>query len=214
MVHRLELTLLGVGAMNSPRYAPAGLLLECDGGRVAFDGGPGAEPGDGLDAWLVTDDHGELRTALRRLAAAHGLEPVVGPWRSAVVAVEPRPVVHTSHPTVGYLIAAGDRRVAWAPEFWTFPDWAAGVDLMFADAAGWDRPICFAGGVGGHAPALQVAADAQRRGVRRLVLAHIGRPTIRAIDAGARLPFGEFGQEGRRYVSDGEMEARWVGPGS
>jgi len=88
----------------------------------------------------------------------------------------------------------------WAPEFWTFPHWAAGCDLMFADAAGWARPIRFAGGVGGHAAALDVARFARRHGVRRLVLAHIGRPTIRAIDAGERPPFGEFGADGRRYV--------------
>ena len=36
--------LLGVGAMNSPRYAPAGLLIEQSQVRVAIDGGPGAEP--------------------------------------------------------------------------------------------------------------------------------------------------------------------------
>jgi hypothetical protein len=76
---------------------------------------------------------------------------------------------------------------------------AGDVDLLFADAAGWSRPIRFAGAVGGHAACLQVAADARRNGVRRLVFAHIGRPTIRAIDAGARPPFGEFGREGHRY---------------
>jgi hypothetical protein len=195
----LDLTLLGVGAMNSPRDAPAGLLVACGGHRVALDGGPGAEPTGPLDAWLVTDDHSELRAQLRRLAASRDLEPEVAPWRSAIVAVVPRPVVHTSHPTVGYLIESADRRVAWAPEFWTFPEWAAGVDLLFADAAGWDRPIRFAGGVGGHAAGLQVAADAQRRRVHRLVFAHIGRPTIRAIDRGVRPPFGEFGRDGQRY---------------
>ena len=34
-------TLLGVGAMNSPRYAPAGLLVEQGRVRVVIDGGPG-----------------------------------------------------------------------------------------------------------------------------------------------------------------------------
>lgn len=196
----LVMTLLGIGAMASPRFAPAGLLVVCGGRRVAIDGGPGAEPGGRLDAWLVTDDRSELRAALRRLAAQRSLEPVVGAWRSDTVGIEPHPVVHTSHPTFGYLVESAAGRVAWAPEFWTFPEWAAGVDLMFAEAAGWDRPIRFAGGVGGHAPVSQVAADAQRAGVRRLVLAHIGRPTIRAVDAGAQPPYGELGEEGRRYV--------------
>ena len=62
--------------------------------------------------------------------------------------------------------------------------------------AGWERPIRFAKGVGGHVAAVEMAHQARRRGVRRLVLAHIGRPTIRAMDAGERPPFGRFGVEG------------------
>jgi hypothetical protein len=31
------------------------------------------------------------------------------------------------------------------------------------------------------------------------VFAHIGRPAIRAIDAGERLPFGEWGHDGAMY---------------
>jgi hypothetical protein len=54
------------------------------------------------------------------------------------------------------------------------PEWAAEVDLMFADAAGWRRPIRFAGGVGGHACVAETAEQAHRHGVRRLVFAHIG----------------------------------------
>jgi hypothetical protein len=82
---------------------------------------------------------------------------------------------------------------------WSFPDWAASVDLMFAEAAGWSRPIRFAGGVGGHAAVVDLAEDARRHGVKRLVLAHIGRPTIRALDTGERPPFGEVGEVGRTY---------------
>jgi hypothetical protein len=57
-------------------------------------------------------------------------------------------VVHTNHP--GYLITAPGRVVVWAPEFLEFPPWAEGADPMFAEAAGWDRPIRFARGIGGH----------------------------------------------------------------
>jgi len=71
---------------------------------------------------------------------------------------------------------------------------------MFAEAAGWNRPIRFRGGVGGRAAALDIAQEARRRGVRKLVLDHIGRPTIKAIDAGLRPPFGEFGEEGKVYI--------------
>jgi len=85
------------------------------------------------------------------------------------------------------------------PEIWAFPAWAAGADLMFADAAGWNRPIRFARGAGGHMAAPQIAEQAREHRVTRLVFAHIGRPSLRAIDAGYRLPFGEWGQPGRTY---------------
>jgi hypothetical protein len=186
--------------MKSPRYAPAGLLVEYGDCRVMLDGGGSAEPKERLDAWLVSDEHSELQRQIRRQARAKGVEPLVSSYERSGLRVEPRPVVHTSHPTFGYLITAHGRSVAWAPEFLQFPDWAAGVDLMFADAAGWRRQIRFAHGAGGHAAVLDVASDAQQRGVRRLAFAHIGRPTIRAMDRGERPSFGEFGREGQTYA--------------
>lgn len=195
----MRLTLLGVGAMNSPRYRPAGLLLAWRGHHVMLDGGPGAEPSSPVDAWLVTDDRAELLRDIRALARAAGAEPVVGSYGTDSVRVEPRRVAHTAHPTFGYRIQCGARLVVWAPEFWRFPPWARAADLMFADAAGWNRPIHFARGAGGHACVRDIADTARRQGVRRLVFAHIGRPSIRAIDAGNRPPFGEWGIEGRYY---------------
>ncbi len=195
----MRVTLLGVGAMASPRHAPAGLLVEHRGARVMLDGGPGAVPDGPLDAWLVTDARAELIGPIRRLAAARGLAPRVGAYRRGDLRIVPRRVVHTAHPTYGYLIAAGRRRIVWAPEFLRFPAWAAGAALVFADAAGWDQPIRFAGGAGGHAAARAVAVAARARRVGRLVFAHLGRPTLRALDAGLRPPFGEIGVEGRTY---------------
>ncbi|GAA3776151.1 MBL fold metallo-hydrolase [Streptomyces chiangmaiensis] len=196
----LRLTLLGVGAMNSPRFAPAGLLLQYAGHRVAFDGGPGAEPPLGrLDAWLVTDEQSELRSRLHKLAAAHGVQVRAGDLELGDVRVWCHPVAHTSHPAYGYRIEAPGLAVTWAPEFWEFPEWAAGADLMFAEAAAWNRPIRFRGGVGGHASVRTVGEQAARHGVRRLVYAHIGRPTLRAIDAAAKPEVGEWGVEGRTY---------------
>ncbi|GAB2886933.1 hypothetical protein GCM10027074_64250 [Streptomyces deserti] len=200
MNRRLRLTLLGAGAMNSPRFAPAGLLLRCAGHRVAFDGGAGAEPPPGrLDGWLVTDEQAELRSALRRSAAERGVPLRAGDMDLEDVRVRCHPVAHTSHPAYGYRVEAGGRAVVWAPEFWEFPRWAASADLMFAEAAAWGRPIRFRGGVGGHATVQTVAEQAVRHGVRRLVFAHIGRPVLRAMDAGARPPAGEWGVEGRTY---------------
>jgi hypothetical protein len=201
----VRLRLLGVGAMRSPRFAPAGLLVE-GSRRIMIDGGPGAFPAGRLDDWLVTDERAELMSRIREASAARGLRPMVADVHASDFQVDPRPVVHTSHPTFGYLISASGRRVAWAPEFLEFPAWAEGADLMFADAAGWNRPIRFRGGVGGHAAALAVAADARRLGVRRLVFAHLGRPTLRAMDAGHRPPFGDFGREGQSF-----LPGRWRG---
>jgi Beta-lactamase superfamily domain len=196
---RLRLTLLGVGAMNSPRFPPAGLLVRYRRRQIMLDGGPGAEPAGRLAAWLVSDERSELRRELRELAAARGLHPAVAAVCVAGLVIEPHPVAHTSHPTWGYLLRVPTASAAWAPEFWAFPAWAAGVDLMFADAAGWNRAIRFAGGAGGHLSALQVAEQARQHQVGRLVFAHIGRPSLRAIDAGYRLPFGEWGQPGHTY---------------
>ncbi len=164
-----------------------------------LDGGPGAVPDGPLDAWLVTDEQAELIGPIRRTADARGATPGAIEFDAPGLRISPKPVEHTSHPTVGYLIETRAREVGWAPEFFRFPDWAAEIDLLFADAAGWSRPIRFAGGVGGHAAALDVAEEARRRGVGRLVFAHVGRPTIRAIEAGEEPPFSEIGVEGRRY---------------
>ena len=112
---------VGVGAANSPRYAPAGLLVARGGVRVMLDGGPGAAPSGRLDAWLVTDERAELRSQLRRLAAEQGLRPYAGSFQRGAVRIDGRPVVHTSHPAFGYLIQAPEGTVVWAPEFFEFP---------------------------------------------------------------------------------------------
>jgi hypothetical protein len=188
--------------MNSPRYAPAGLLVEHGRSRVIIDGGLLAKAR--ITAWLVTDERSELIREIRKLAHAKGLEPHVTAYRSDDLIIEPRPVVHTSHPTFGYLIRCCDKKIVWAPEFLVFPSWAKGADLMFAEAAGWKRPILFRGGVGGHACVDQVISDALNYKVKQLVFAHIGRPTIKAIDAGQRPGFGEYGADGDIYSLRGD----------
>lgn len=195
----MRLVTLGVGAQNSPRYAPAGLLASCGGTRVAFDGGPGAQPRGRLHAWLVTDERAELIRSLRHLAAEHGLTPAARPFQRGRLTVECHPVVHTNHPAYGYRLQADGAVAVWAPEFLEFPRWAAGADLMFAEAAAWNRPIRFRGGVGGHLDVMHIAREAQQHGVRRLVFAHIGRPTIRAMDKGEHPPFGEFAHDRQIY---------------
>jgi hypothetical protein len=201
----VRLVTVGVGAQNSPRFGPAGLLASGRGARVMLDGGPGAEPPGRLDAWLVTDERAELIGGIRRLARDRGVEVRAADFERGGLRVLRRPVVHTNHPTFGYLIRASDppATVVWAPEFLEFPTWATGADLMFSEASGWNRPIRFAGGVGGHLDALTVAQEARRHRIHRLVFAHIGRPTIRAMDRGERPPFGEFARDGQAFVVRG-----------
>jgi len=165
-----------------------------------IDGGPGADPTGHLDAWLVTDERAELIGSIRRLAFARHLVTEAASFRCDSLQVERRSVTHTNHPTWGYLIRWQGSRVVWAPEFFRFPRWAAGADLMFAEAAGWNRPIRFRGGVGGHLDALTVAKRASMHRIRRLVFVHIGRPTIRAIDRRCRPPFGELAKDGQVFI--------------
>jgi hypothetical protein len=68
----LTLSLLGVGAMNSPRFPPAGLLVSCSRLRVMLDEGPGAMPDRPVKAWLLTDERAELGPAIRRRAQERG----------------------------------------------------------------------------------------------------------------------------------------------
>lgn len=210
---QVQFTLLGVGAMNSPRYQPAGLLVEYAGGRLLIDGGPETAAAVPRPVgWLVTDERAELMPRIRRQARSTGVTVGVAAAALDGISVVPRPVLHTSHPTYGYLISGPGMLAVWAPEFWEFPDWVGGADLLFAEGAGWRSPIRFRGGVGGHAAALAVAEQARAAGVRRLVFAHLGRPTIRAIDAGQRPPFGEFGHDGQQFVLYLTAEHRTRGP--
>jgi len=196
----VRLVTLGVGAQNSPRYRPAGLLVAAGPVRIMIDGGPGAVPRGRLDAWLVTDERAELIAQIRKLARPRALRPRAGSVRKPGVSIERRRVAHTSHPTYGYRIRAAGHTVVWAPEFSRFPRWARGASLMFAEAAAWSRPIRFAGGVGGHLDVLAVARQARRLGVKRLVLAHIGRPTLKALARGERPPFGEMATDGQAFL--------------
>ncbi len=50
-------TLLGVGAMNSPRYRPAGVLVEFLGYRIMLDGGSArSRTGVSTPGWLLTNE--------------------------------------------------------------------------------------------------------------------------------------------------------------
>jgi hypothetical protein len=145
----MRLMTLGVGAQDSPRYAPAGLLVAHAGLRVMIDGGPGAAPRGRLDAWLVTDEAAELMADIRRLARRWKLAPRAVTFRRDGLSLVRRRVIHTSHPTYGYRIEAAARVVVWAPEFFVFPPWARGADVMFAEAPAGIGPFGLPGAWGG-----------------------------------------------------------------
>lgn len=195
----MYLVTLGVGAARSPRYRPAGLLVLHGGVRVMIDGGPDAAPKGRLDAWLLTDDRSELAAPIRASARARGLVARVDCFCAGELGIKPKPVVHTNHATFGYEIHGDGLKIVWAPEFLRFPGWARDADLMFAEASSWKRPIRFRGGVGGHLDAISVERAARSGRVKRLVFAHIGRPTIRAIAGGWRPPFGELARDGQIF---------------
>lgn len=111
--------------MNSPRFPPAGLLVGCGRMEVMLDGGPGAVPDRPVRAWLLTDERAELGPAVGSMAKSWGLSATAADFSEAGVTFTARAVAHTSHPVCGYLIEVGPSRVVWAPEFWTWPDWAA-----------------------------------------------------------------------------------------
>jgi hypothetical protein len=77
-----------------------------------------------------------------------------------------------------YLLKAEGRKIVWAPEFFVFPAWVKGADLMFAEAASWSRPIHVARRTGGHSAMIDVAREAKEHGVRRLIFAHIVQPFV------------------------------------
>src|SRR6266496_4755751 len=125
----MRLVTVGMGAQDSPRFGPAGLLVSHRGVRVMLAGGPGAVPTGRVDAWLVTDERAELIGRIRRLARDRGLQVRAADFDLDRLRVLRRAVVHTNHPTFGYLIEASDLQVkaVWGPEFLKFPPWAAGA---------------------------------------------------------------------------------------
>lgn len=171
--------LLGVGPAQSPRFAPAGLLVEYGHTRVGIDGGPGSEPPETIEAWLVRDESGPLQADLRRIARESEMpEPAAGSFRHGPLHIDPLPG--------GYKITSGHHAAAWAPETADLPDWSRAADVVFADALEWARVI-------------DVAKSAQRLGVRRLVFARLGGSVLEVLDRGEPPPFGEWGEEGRSY---------------
>ncbi|GLZ12848.1 hypothetical protein Acsp04_30830 [Actinomadura sp. NBRC 104425] len=174
--------LLGVGTAGSPRFAPAGLLVEYGRTHVGFDGGPGSEPPETVQAWLVRRRDGPGYLRLCRIAADSGMpRPSVASFRHGALRVEPLPLAGDA--PVGYRIAAGRRTAVWAPECRGLPLWAEDADLVFAGT-----------------PAMRRTVEAARRlSVRRLVFVHLDEQACAAMDSGRAPPFGEWGVEGGRY---------------
>jgi hypothetical protein len=177
--------LLGIGAADSSRFAPVGLLLEYGHIRVGIDGGPGSEPPETIDAWLVRDERGPSQDELRRIAHETGMpEPAVMPYHHGPLKVEPVPVADHVY---GYRIGIGHHVAAWVPEAPELPAWAEGLDLVYAD------------GSLDAARTQELAGTAKRLRVQRLVFVRLGAAALATVDAAERPPYGEWGVEGRKY---------------
>lgn len=208
----VRLKFIGTGAMSFKETGrnEAGLLLAHLGHKVLIDGGPQAierevltEPRPDVTIWLTTDEDGEQMPALREIARKQGWsEPKVASHAMPGLRIEPFRVEHTNHPSYGYEVRAYGRTVIYAPEFWKPPvERLKNADLAIVEAAAWEEPIRFAEGVGGHAAALETIKAAQQAGAKRILLTHIGKPTARALDDGARLPPGvEVARDGQEIV--------------
>jgi hypothetical protein len=177
--------LLGVGTTDSPRFAAAGLLVEYGHVRVGIDGGPGSEPPEIIDAWLVRDEQGPMQPELRRIANETGMpEPVIAPFGHGPLKIEPHPVAGRVH---GYQIRIGHHVAAWTPECAELPPWVEGTDLLFAD------------GSGDWLDTQEMARTAKRLRVQRLVVVNLGAAASAAQDRGEQPPYGEWAEEGSKY---------------
>jgi hypothetical protein len=126
-----------------------------------------------------------LQDELRDLAHETGMPaPAVGPYRHGPLRVEPVPIADHLY---GYRIGIGHHLAAWAPEALELPGWAEGMDVVFADAS-MDWPNL-----------RELAWTAKRLRVQRLVFVRLGAAALAAIDAGEQPPYGEWGEEGRKY---------------
>ncbi len=183
-------TLIGSGAMNSPRL-DACLLVKSPAGTFLFDGGQDVTPeivrryADSIDAMFISDPGGDAAPSIRRLAEALGTRCIAPEekdeeqrlFESSGVEVVALPVKHTNRPTFGYLISVNGTSIAWAPEFSEVPDWLDDVDFAFVEASSWSHPIRFIGGVGGHAAVVETIAELRKRNIGTVVLSHIGKQT-------------------------------------
>jgi hypothetical protein len=180
-----RLILLGIGTTESPRFAPYGLLLEYGHIRVGFDGGPGSEPSENSNAWLIANEQSVLNGELVRIAHETGMpEPGVAPYDHGPLKIVPMPIADHLH---GYQIKIGHHHAAWAPECPGVPAWMEGLDVVFADGSR-DWPTT-----------QEIARSAKRLRVQRLVFVNLGAAALAALDSGDPPLYGEWGEEGRKY---------------
>jgi hypothetical protein len=153
--------------MNPPRHRPAGLLMKWSGHRVMFDGGGEATPGRAARR-LARRDAPPNRCRTSRSTRA--LSTSTLGWLPGLAAASrsgrcqpsapltPRTATTSNYP--------GHRSFVLLSASTSLTG-RAGVDLMFANAARWQRPISFAGAVGAEPACVPAVADAARRyGVR------------------------------------------------
>lgn len=209
----LRLTLVGTGAMDSPRKDES-LLVSYKGFNVLIDAGEKikAKHLPKLDSVLVCDDESRYMKDAKRIGEAFDLVPGVAEFHADGLEIIPFPVKHTSHKTYGYRIEAQGKTAIYAPEFYVFPlSEVENADVAILEGSAWNRPITFTGSVGGHAAMLDTWEKAKKAGIKRIIFTHIGKPVEENLEEAKEMGI-EIGEDGQ-VIEVGEIEKAPFSPG-
>ena len=106
---------------------------------------------------------------------------------------------------VGYLVKAGDHRIAYAPKFTSFPAWAEDADLLVTYAGSWRTDAHF---TTEHLAVDELSKSANEFGVRRTIYLPVGKGAVRAMNTGLTPPNGEWGRDGDYWTIKRSAPAR------
>lgn len=208
---KLKLTLVGTGALESPRKDEC-LLVEFGKEKVLIDAGPDIKAKDlpKLTGLLVCDPESGFMKDAKRIGQHFGLIPQVKKFDKDGLRIEPFEVKHTKHKTYAYIIKAEGKTIVYAPEFFVFPKkQISKADLAICEGSTWSRPIVFTGKVGGHAAVLDTYKKCKALGIP-VIFTHIGKPTEKNLDKAKEMGI-EIGKDGQKITSFGKAKKLTVG---
>jgi len=207
----LKLTLIGTGALDSPRKDEC-LLVEYQGQRILIDAGPDIQPKDvgELTDILVCDPESDFMKDARRLGEKYGIEPGVKSISEDGLKITPFKVKHTSHDTYGYKIEADNKTIIYAPEFFEFPTrQVKNADIAILEGSAWSKPIVFTGKTGGHAAVLDSWEKAKEANVDRIIFTHIGKTTEAHLKDAEEMGI-EIGHDGQVIIPKAKVKKKAI----